>query len=215
MKSIETRSWSTKYRGPLAIHAGSQRPPLMHLPPYPPGRLGADEPRFMVIDTITDDAFKGLQPTGKRIPKRAQTPTLFFPHAGPHGRPHVQGTPATEQGTAVYLPLGAIVATCTLVDVVPIVNLGEETAVRRIEVGTAGGEPNLMLCSPDPLVNDEPEAGIDFDASDYYERDITDQRPYGDFTPGRYAWLLADVVPVDPPVPFKGGQGLTKTWTPE
>lgn len=30
----------------------------------------------------------------------------------------------------------------------------------------------------------------------------------------RYAWLLADVVPVDPPVPFKGGHKLTKEWEP-
>ncbi len=39
---------------------------------------------------------------------------------------------------------------------------------------------------------------------------IEDQRPYGDFTPGRYAWLLEDVRPITP-VPAKGRQGL---WTP-
>ena len=208
VKTIETRSWSAKYRGPLAIHAGSQRPPLMHLPPYPPGRLGADEPRFMVIDTITDDAFKGLQPTGKRIPKRAQTPTLFSPHAGPHGRPHVQGTPATEQGTAVYLPLGAIVATCTLVDVVPIYrssqwpyDLQDQPAVVLAdERWPIGVYPELVAFTAETMAADEP--GVD----------VSDQLPYGLYEPGRYAWLLADVVPVDPPVPFKGGQGLTKTW---
>jgi hypothetical protein len=26
VKMIETRSWSTRYRGPLAIHAGAKRP---------------------------------------------------------------------------------------------------------------------------------------------------------------------------------------------
>jgi hypothetical protein len=125
---------------------------------------------------------------------------------------------------------GAIIGTCTLVDVVPIVHLGEEAAVRRTEVGTMGGEPNLMLCAPDTtwhnlaaneevdlaggLPPDDPESGVDFDASDYYESDVTAELPYGLFEPGRYAFLLADVVPVDPPVPFKGGQGLTKTWEP-
>jgi hypothetical protein len=38
--------------------------------------------------------------------------------------------------------------------------------------------------------------------------EITDQLPYGDFTPGRYAWLLDDVEPVDPPIPARGRQRL-------
>lgn len=38
--------------------------------------------------------------------------------------------------------------------------------------------------------------------------DITDQRPFGDFTPGRYAWLLADVEALAEPVPARGRQGL-------
>lgn len=41
---------------------------------------------------------------------------------------------------------------------------------------------------------------------------IEDERPYGDFTPGRYAWLLANVRPLAEPVPTKGRQGL---WTPD
>lgn len=134
----------------------------------------------------------------------------------------------THRPMVVALPLGAIVATATLADVLPIVRLGEETAVRRIEVATMGGQPNLMLCAPDPSValyedgtldlTRDAEAGVDFDPSDYYEQDVTDQRPYGDYrTPPeveqRYAWLLADVQAVDPE-PFKGGQGLTRTWQP-
>lgn len=188
VKTIETRSWSTQYRGPLAIHAGAKKP----------RNVWAQEPPDL-YDPIAIDRYLEIT-------------------EDVHG-----------SGSFLYQwrgPLGAIVATCTLADVVPLVGLGEETAVRRIEVGTAVGEPNLMLCAPDPAVteyppevsfrfNDEPEAGIDFDASDYYERDVTDQRPYGDFTPGRFAWLLADIVPVDPPVPFKGGQGLSRKWAPE
>jgi hypothetical protein len=34
------------------------------------------------------------------------------------------------------------------------------------------------------------------------------QRPYGDFTPGRWAWLLTDVRPLPEPVPCRGAQGL-------
>ena len=32
--------------------------------------------------------------------------------------------------------------------------------------------------------------------------------PFGDFSPGRYLWRLADIRRVDPPVPAKGGRML-------
>lgn len=31
---------------------------------------------------------------------------------------------------------------------------------------------------------------------------------FGDYTPGRFAWVLRDVQPVAPPVPFRGSQGI-------
>jgi hypothetical protein len=43
---------------------------------------------------------------------------------------------------------------------------------------------------------------------------ITDQLPYGDFRPGRFGLILADVEPLAEPVQFKGGQGLSRRWTP-
>jgi hypothetical protein len=42
--------------------------------------------------------------------------------------------------------------------------------------------------------------------------DVTDQLPFGDFTPGRYAWLLEDITPCDQ-VSAKGRQGLWN-WQP-
>ena len=40
---------------------------------------------------------------------------------------------------------------------------------------------------------------------------ITDvERDVGDWTPGRYAWALTDVVKLDQPVPLRGYQGLWK-----
>ncbi len=184
VQTILTRSWSTTYRGPLAIHAGAKRPAL------------SDIGSWRVLASTKRLAWE-----------------LVHRDAPSDGRPRYEP-----------LPLGAIVATCTLVDVVPIAGMGEETAVRRVEVGTAAGQPNLMLCAPDPTVaifGDEAlaltrdgEAAVDFDASDYYEADVTNQLPYGLFEPGSYAWLLSDVVPVDPPVAFRGGQRLTRTWEP-
>ena len=34
------------------------------------------------------------------------------------------------------------------------------------------------------------------------------ERQWGDFTPGRWAWRLADVVPITPPIPWRGERGL-------
>lgn len=31
---------------------------------------------------------------------------------------------------------------------------------------------------------------------------------FGDYTPGRHAWVLEDVQPVDPPLPCRGSQGM-------
>lgn len=95
-------------------------------------------------------------------------------------------------GVVVHdLPLGAIVATCTLVGVVAtdIVRFEREPLIRNLRTGTSDGVIRNLWA-------DEAE------------------RTYGDFVSGRYAWLLADVVTVNPPVPFKGGQGLSRTWTP-
>lgn len=43
---------------------------------------------------------------------------------------------------------------------------------------------------------------------------MPDQAPWGDFTAGRWAWVLKDITPVDPPVPATGRQGLWD-WDPE
>jgi hypothetical protein len=40
-----------------------------------------------------------------------------------------------------------------------------------------------------------------------YRRD-PDEGAFGDYTPGRFAWTLRDVECLDPPVPFRGSQGM-------
>lgn len=37
---------------------------------------------------------------------------------------------------------------------------------------------------------------------------IQDQRPFGDWTPGRWAWPLIDPRPLAEPVPYRGAQGV-------
>lgn len=118
VKTVETRSWATAYRGTLLIHAGK----------------GKADPRDPV-----------WQYGGLVDPRR---PGAL---------------------TAEYAPLafGAHVARCQLVAVIPVEQLG---------------------------------AGL-----------RQQNEPYGNFTPGRYAWVLEDIEKLTPPQPARGYQGL---WTP-
>lgn len=167
VKTIETRSWSTRYRGPLAIHAGKHKPG--------DGELGGwcyDERPWLdgcgwIAPIMERDSY-----TGDPIPE-------FFGNK---------------------MPLGAVVATCTLADVV-LIGYGYP-AIHDHQADTFGQldhprDPlGLWLCTHDDL-------------DGYGEsRCVEDQRPFGDFTPGRYAWLLTDVAPLAEPIPAKGRQGL-------
>jgi len=112
-KQLETRSWSTSYRGQLAIHAA------------------------------------------KGFPNWAQMTCYEEPF-----RTTLRGSGAVGNPPQVAnLPRGVIIAVCKLVD------------VRRI---TSTNVPN------------EPE------------------RSFGDYTVGRYMWLLEDVQMLETPVPAKG-----------
>ena len=151
-KTLETRSWSTKYRGPLAIHAGKARPTIHSLPGF------------------TDV-------TGELIAEN-------FPLAWLDLRTHPH--------PLVPLPLGAVVAVCDLVDVVPMVGpQGDPT------LNESSGLWLECQWSPGELTLWSGEA----------DEDVSDQLPYGDFGPGRFAWLLDNVRQVAP-VQMKGAQGL-------
>lgn len=121
-KCIETRSWSTPYRGRLAIHAG-----------------------------------KGLAPVGG-MQGLVQTCSIqpFLRVLLAHGL-----TPRT-------LPLSVIVATVELVNVVPTNQLTQ----------------------------------------------LSDQeRAFGDYSPGRFGWILSDIQPLVKPVPARGALSLWN-WEP-
>jgi activating signal cointegrator 1 len=94
-------------------------------------------------------------------------------------------------------PLGAIVAVVDVVDCVPI-DPREWTArtggpfTGHSKMGD-GSDAELWWSD-----GQRPRITFDWEA----------QRPYGDFTPGRWAWLLTDVRPLPEPVPCRGAQGL-------
>jgi len=124
-KLIETRSWPTRYRGPLLIHAAKKRPT-----------------REIDQLCLTSPFFETL---GHNRPCE---PGVYYPENWAWAWPTMQW--------------GAIIARCNLVDCVPI---------------TADNVPG------------------------------GNERHFGDYTPGRFAWNLADVVQIEP-VPCVGRQGL-------
>jgi hypothetical protein len=130
LKEVETRSWSTDYRGPLAIHAGKKRD--------------------------VDGMMLHLKMNSVR------------------GCPAI--CPPFEK-----LPFGCIVATCQLVAVLPTHLV--ETEARKLK---------------HPF---EPKNGWDC------------ERLFGNYVAGRFAWILRDVAPVDPPIEAHGWQRIWN-WTP-
>jgi hypothetical protein len=134
-KRIETRSWATKYRGPLAIHASKALWKFN----------GKDEIERLIGLTLWES---GLYHQPKD------------------------------------LPYGAVIATCNLVDVRYMLQ-GKLYRYENGAVIAGGGIP----------MPSEPELS------------------FGDYTLGRFAWVLEDVRQLPEPIPAKGHQSLWN-WVP-
>jgi hypothetical protein len=132
-KRIETRSWSTNYRGPLAIHAAKGFPKWA---------------REFTTDPVCYEAVRYHRaPT-----ERDQRPADLL---------------------AAY-PLGYMLATTRLVNVLP--------------TEVIDCENNAFGVSLEPLSAQE--------------------RAFGDYSPGRFAWLFEDVRELKAPVLATGALGL-------
>jgi hypothetical protein len=100
------------------------------------------------------------------------------------------------------LPLGAVVATVELVDCVPIwgpFGVPDPKYVRYLRAHgpwTENGQPIELMFKAS--------------AGKFDWRDISGQLPYGDFRPGRYAWVLSGARALSPPQHFvaKSARGL-------
>ncbi len=141
-KRIETRSWSTPYRGPIAIHAAKG-----------PGALGSYKAMRDLCGT--QPFFDALMATVPNYNEYCDRDAIF------------------EQ-----LPMGAIVAVVDLYHCVPTEDL---------------------LSSPN---------------GDYWGIDAQlwtldeNERAFGDYSPGRYGWLLNNVRRLDRPIPCHGALSL-------
>ena len=122
-KKIETRSWSTNYRGPLAIHASNERKYIDMRSKY---YICDKEPFYSVL-----------------MEEYGPFKVLGLPHE--------------------ILPRGAIIAICKL------------EGCFKIEEG-------LLL--------------------------KRQERLFGDYTPGRFRWMLGEVKKLKKPITTKGAMGL-------
>jgi hypothetical protein len=128
-KKIETRSWPTKYRGPLAIHASKKQPKWCR-------------------EIERESPFKGaLYPNGNYL----------YPWAS----------------------CGCVVAVCVLDECYRI--------ERSFDLPDRDYDPTRILAR--------------------------DEIAFGDYTLGRFMWMLKDIRKLDHPIPAKGKQGLWE-WAP-
>jgi hypothetical protein len=153
VKTIETRSWGTDFRGPLAIHAGKTEPLSGH-------QYGEYE-----------------------------VPGLQMFHSGGTVPKLVRLTDYTD----IPLPLGAIVGTCNLVDCVPVEQWHRWFSHAMNQRGLPAGW------------------SIDSDEGEW-NATLQETTSYGDFAPGRYAWLLEDIKPVEQRCPACWGRCEECAW---
>lgn len=177
-KWIETRSRRTNVRGRIGIIAGKRRPPYMRIA----DRYTVE--KFYDAVNHVEACYCDPEEVGPACGRRSQSrPVLVAP--GPR--------------VIANLPLGYLIGTVDLYDCVPIVPCRSE-----------GGRPTpeQLIVYPDMLriVRRQP-SNPPFASGGYDIEVCDDQRPYGDFTPGRWAWLTRDAVLLDEPIPMRGSLG--------
>lgn len=142
-KTVETRSWTTRYRGSLAIHAGKSK--------------GATE---------CSECWDRLR---------------------------------EDWDMSVDLPLGAVIAVCQLVAVLPTDELDPSDRFHTSEY------PDM---SDGELLTEGLTGATLLPRNQRWK--LEENWPLGDFSPGRFAWLLGNIQPLPRPIEARGFQGL---WT--
>lgn len=187
VKTIETRSWSTRYRGPLLIHAGKQ-----------------------FVEKGYSGEFGGWL---ARRTSYSGAPYLLAPGTWP-------GSGALDWNemlpAPLELPLGAIVASCKLVDCVPIVRdidhayENEPDPKKALTYALPFVVPEFDLLGERPADAGKTLIRVTYRPAgdDRRHTNFWDQLPYGDFTPGRFAWLLEDIQSTTERCPACWGEGI-------
>jgi hypothetical protein len=154
-KKVETRSWATPHRGPLAVHAAKGFPLDCRI-------LCRQNPFYAALSAAM--SFRD-------------------------GVPCYSGyTDIMLETPEKYLPRGVIVAVCDLVDVVPA------TSDRWVTDSVIGKH----------LFGKDSDWWLLHGRNDPREQEYL----FGDYAPGRYMWLLSDVVVLPKSIPARGRLGL-------
>lgn len=114
--------------------------------------------------------------------------------------------------TGYDLPLGSVVCTVRVDDALPIVAPMTDPPHDHLVPTSDGhlmwwrytpvlGQRRWSAASRHPMLNERTVVGGRRDP------DLDPQLPLGDFTPGRWGWMLSDPQPCDP-IPCKGRQGV-------
>jgi hypothetical protein len=178
-KTIETRSWAAPpglIGERIGIHAG-RTPRGLDLvraaSPY--GRIGAYLLGAWAVD-ITHaepcDCDLDEENLGDRCAKASGAAPGLLEDGG-----------AFAAQLVAPLSPGCIVATATLAACLPMVDTGEEGAIRTLNIDC---DDSLWIV--EPQTDEQSDAAEELD-----QREVSNQRPYGDFARGRFAWLLEDV----------------------
>lgn len=157
--------------------------------------------------SLMAEGIKTIETRGRRSPWHTAIGQRVAIHAGkvegrvireavaPLNAAGWQENPAcrTDAGGLRPLPLGAILATGILVDVLPMVAAGSIEDGARIPRVVIDDDCGHFLFRE--MVTDDNE-------------NIDDQAEYGDFRPGRVALIFEDIVKLEEPIPARGYQGL-------
>ncbi len=116
----------------------------------------------------------------------------FFKPLYHHVRPQFEAG-ASQQGNAIYrmLPKGCIVATCDLIDCWQVSGTPKPYYGPYLGYDAHGGNKVWTVPPPEPELN------------------------FGNYAPGRWAWILDNIKPLAEPLPWKGAQGLRAIQWPE
>lgn len=165
IKRTETRPRSTSHRGRLGIHTALRTPEV----PDPQGWIGAymvGKWTEAVVHVEECDCDLDAETVGDRCMANSNWSWALLEDGG-----------AFAPSLVALIPLGVVIATVNLVDVVRTDNIVWATIAPTAWHVTTQGEV---------LVDHR-------------------QKPYGDFSPGRYVYLFDDIVELtEPVVPPKG-----------
>ncbi|HVM07165.1 MAG TPA: ASCH domain-containing protein [Acidimicrobiales bacterium] len=170
VKTIETRSWSTPYRGRIAIHAAKTTKGIDQLPGDCEGKTEGG----WVYGYLGDFQASYCRRTSDEGHRGDTQLVCLVDDVSPMG------------SVDLDMPLGAVVATAMLVDCVRTERILWEPD--RFDV-----KGNLVEWSRFAGCPSWADARV-----------AEEQRPYGDFSPGRWAWLLRDIMPLEVPIPARG-----------